>query len=84
MLLGGERQSQQLWPRRGSAVRIVAVRQVHDTGSHSGVFQAVRQLLRGLLARLVFILIQDDVDRGAGRMGKLVELAAGWQPASLR
>jgi hypothetical protein len=47
---------------------------VDDVGCHSGVFQAGSELLGGLLAGLVFILIQDEVDRAAWRIGKLAEL----------
>jgi hypothetical protein len=47
---------------------------VHDVGCHAGIFEAVRELLRGLLAGLVCILIQDEVEAAAGGIGKLIEL----------
>lgn len=45
-------------------------RQRDDASRQAGAFQTLRELMGSLLADLVFILIEDDVDRTAWRIGK--------------
>ena len=56
------------------AIGIVVGRQVHDVARHPGAFQALRELLSGLLAGLVFILVKDDVDRTGRPIQEWIEL----------
>jgi hypothetical protein len=58
-------------------VGIVTVRQVHNRCSHAGIFQAFGELPGDLLASLVFIFIEGDVDHAIGNLAKLVEMGGG-------
>ena len=59
------------------AVGVVARWQGNDMHAHAGVGEATGEMLRGLLAGAVFVLVEDEVDRTIGPLGELLELLGG-------
>jgi hypothetical protein len=49
--------------------------QLDDAGCDASILEAAGELVRSLLPGLVFILIENDVDRAARPVGKLSQLS---------
>ena len=59
------------------AVGVVPRWQLDDAGGYADIGEALCKPVRGVLASLVFILIEYKIDQAARSIGKLMELRRG-------